>query len=150
MLITAEKCFAAGMDRYLSKPFTNDQLYRVLESFGSDTIQPVSVAKSDSAVLDEQALSRIRALHRPGALNLLAKVVGLYFSSSLALTEALQAAALADDATGVKQAAHALKSSSANVGAMAFAELCKDVETAAREGKRRRRPRSCRKAPSGA
>jgi two-component system, sensor histidine kinase and response regulator len=130
-----EKCFAAGMDRYLSKPFTNDQLFQVLESFGSDTIQPVSAAKKDSAVLDEQALGRIRALHRPGARNLLAKVVGLYFSSSLALTQALQAAALADDATGVKQAAHALKSSSANVGAMAFAELCKDVEVAAREGR---------------
>jgi two-component system, sensor histidine kinase and response regulator len=130
-----EKCFAAGMDRYLSKPFTNDQLYQVLESFGSESIQPVLVEKNDGAVLDEQALGRIRALHRPGARNLLAKVVGLYFSSSLALTEALQAAALADDATGVKQAAHALKSSSANVGAMAFAELCKDVEVAAREGR---------------
>jgi two-component system, sensor histidine kinase and response regulator len=130
-----EKCFAAGMDRYLSKPFTNDQLFQVLESFGSDTIQPVSVATKDNAVLDEEALGRIRALHRPGARNLLAKVVGLYFSSSLALTEALQAAARADDATGVKQAAHALKSSSANVGAMAFAELCKDVEVAAREGR---------------
>jgi two-component system, sensor histidine kinase and response regulator len=130
-----EKCFAAGMDRYLSKPFTNDQLFQVLESFGSDTIQPVSVATKDSAVLDEQALGRIRALHRPGARNLLAKVVGLYFSSSLALTEALKASALADDATGLKQAAHALKSSSANVGAIAFAELCKDVEVAAREGR---------------
>ena len=80
-------------------------------------------------------MGRIRVLHRPRARNLLAKLVGLYFSSSLALTEALEAAALADDATGVEQSAHALKSSSANVGAMTFAELCKDVETAAREAK---------------
>jgi HPt (histidine-containing phosphotransfer) domain-containing protein len=85
--------------------------------------------------LDQQALGRIRALHRPGARNLLAKVVGLYFSSSLALTDALRTAVSSDDATGIRQAAHALKSSSANVGAMAFAELCRDVEMAAAEGR---------------
>ena len=130
-----EKCFAAGMDRYLSKPFTSDQLFQVLESFGSDTIQPVSVVKNESTVLDQQALGRIRALHRPGARNLLAKVVGLYFSSSLALTDALRTAVSSDDTTGIRQAAHALKSSSANVGAMAFAELCRDVEMAAVEGR---------------
>jgi signal transduction histidine kinase/CheY-like chemotaxis protein len=130
-----EKCFAAGMDRYLSKPFTNDQLYQVLESFDADTIQPVSTLKSKGAVLDQQALGRIRALHRPGARNFLTKVFGLYFSSSIALTDALRTAALSDDATGIRQAAHALKSSSANVGAVAFAELCKDVEVAVAEGK---------------
>jgi CheY-like chemotaxis protein len=129
-----EKCFAAGMDRYLSKPFTSDQLFQVLESFGTATIQPVTVVKNESTVLDQQALGRIRALHRPGARNLLAKVVGLYFSSSLALTDALRTAVSSDDATGIRQAAHALKSSSANVGAMAFAELCRDVEIAAAEG----------------
>jgi two-component system sensor histidine kinase/response regulator len=130
-----EKCFAAGMDRYLSKPFTNDQLYQVLESFGADSIQPVSAVKADNAVLDQQALGRIRALHRPGSRNFLTKVIGLYFSSSIALTDALRTAAMSDDATGIKQAAHALKSSSANVGAVAFAELCKEVEVAAAEGK---------------
>jgi two-component system sensor histidine kinase/response regulator len=130
-----EKCFAAGMDRYLSKPFTSDQLYQVLESFGSVSIQPAAVVKDESSVLDEQALGRIRALHRPGARNLLAKVVGLYFSSSLTLTDALRTALASEDATGIRQAAHALKSSSANVGAMAFADLCKDMEMAGAEGK---------------
>jgi two-component system, sensor histidine kinase and response regulator len=135
----AEKCFAAGMDRYLSKPFTSDQLYQVLESCvpestsGPMESEPVE-ARSVDAILDRQALGRIRALHRPGGPNLLAKVVGLYASSSLSLTDALRTSALSQDAEGVRQAAHALKSSSANVGAMAFAELCKDVELAAAGG----------------
>src|ERR1700728_1275913 len=131
----AEKCFAAGMDRYLSKPFTNDQLYQVLESCVGEGEPADAAVKVDGAVLDRQALGRIRALHRPGGPNLLAKVLGLYSSSSLALTEAMRAAAVANDAESVRQAAHALKSSSANVGAMAFADLCKDVEVAAAEGK---------------
>jgi signal transduction histidine kinase/CheY-like chemotaxis protein len=130
----AEKCFAAGMDRYLSKPFTNDQLYRVLESCGSASMRTDSEAKNESAILDPQALGRIRALHTPGSPNFFAKVVGLYFSSSLALTDALRAAASCGDTGGIREAAHALKSCSANVGATAFAELCKDVEVAAAGG----------------
>jgi signal transduction histidine kinase/CheY-like chemotaxis protein len=130
----AEKCFAAGMDRYLSKPFTTDQLYRVLESCGSASMRTDSDAKNESAVLDPQALGRIRALHTPGGPNFFAKVVGLYFSSSLALTDALRAAAASGDSAGIREAAHALKSCSANVGASAFAELCKDVEVAAAGG----------------
>jgi CheY-like chemotaxis protein len=145
----AEKCFDAGMDFYLSKPFTIEQLYQVLESCvpeqsGERPEQraepPASRAgnaeqRSDDAVLDEQTLDRIRALHRPGGPNLLAKVVDLYSSNSLALAEALRTAALLKDAESVRQAAHALKSSSANVGALAFAELCKTIELAAAEGR---------------
>ena len=36
----ASRCFDAGMDRYLSKPFTIDQLFRVLESCVPDGKQP--------------------------------------------------------------------------------------------------------------
>ena len=140
----AEKCYAAGMDRYLSKPFTSEQLYRVLESClpdGESTEAPEKTsdmktldASSVDEILDPQALGRIRALHRPGGPNLLAKVLGLYSSSSLALTEALRTATLSQDAEGLRQAAHALKSSSANIGATAFADICKQVETAAAGG----------------
>jgi len=131
----AEKCFAAGMDRYLSKPFTSEQLYQVLESCLTDGAATDAESRVDNGVLDRQALGRIRALHRPGGPNLLAKVFGLYCSSSLALTDAIRAAASSNDAEGLRQAAHALKSSSANVGAMAFADLCKEVEVAAASGK---------------
>jgi signal transduction histidine kinase/CheY-like chemotaxis protein len=136
----AEKCFAAGMDRYLSKPFTSDQLHQVLESCVPEgapievraptEIEPEAV----DAILDQQALGRIRALHRPGGPNLLAKVLGLYASSSVSLTDALRTAALTQDAESLRQAAHALKSSSANIGANSVADLCRNVELAAASG----------------
>jgi two-component system sensor histidine kinase/response regulator len=140
----AEKCYAAGMDRYLSKPFTIDQLYQVLDSSVSDGASPtqqpappdrmIIEAKSAPVVLDRQVIERIRALNRPGGPNLLAKVLGLYSSSSVALTDALTAAALSQDGEAMRQAAHALKSASANVGASVFAELCREVEHAAVKG----------------
>ncbi len=141
----AEKCYAAGMDRYLSKPFNIDQLYQVLESCVSDVASPpqnaavtkpgIAGEKSADVVLDQHVLDRIRALNRPGRPNLLVKVLGLYSSSSIALTDALTTAALSQDAEAMRQAAHALKSASANVGANVFAEICKEVELAAANGK---------------
>jgi two-component system sensor histidine kinase/response regulator len=136
----AEKCFAAGMDRYLSKPFTIDQLYQVLDSYGSDAAaasDPKAAGATEklaSAVLDQRTLAGIRALRRPGAPDLLAKVVGIYASNSCALVEALKTATLSNDAAGLLHAAHALKSSSANVGAAGLAELCRDVEVATQDG----------------
>jgi CheY-like chemotaxis protein len=141
----AEECYAAGMDRYLSKPFTSDQLCQVLTASapGAATAmhgQALSQSKIAEAaavdvVLDRQVIDRIRALTRPGGPNLLHKVLGLYSSSSVALTDALTAAASSQDAEAMRQAAHALKSASANVGASVFAELCHDVELALVDGK---------------
>jgi two-component system, sensor histidine kinase and response regulator len=130
----ADKCFAAGMDRHLGKPYTAEQLYEVLESCGSDSIEARAEAKIANAILDQRTLGRIRALHKPGSPDLFAKVVGIYASSSLALIEVIRAAAASNDAAGIMQAAHALKSSSANVGATALADLCKEIEAAAGGG----------------
>jgi signal transduction histidine kinase/CheY-like chemotaxis protein len=144
----AEKCYAAGMDRYLSKPFTPDQLLEALDSCAGfpqaipeEAAHPLPAPSPaspqigpSSVTLDRQVLDRIRALSRPGEPNLLLKVLGLFTSSSAALMEALTTAASAQDAEAVRQAAHALKSASGNVGASAFADLCKELERAAAAG----------------
>ncbi|HEY4972342.1 MAG TPA: response regulator, partial [Steroidobacteraceae bacterium] len=52
----AEKCFAAGMDRYLSKPFTSEQLYQVLESCVAEGGSAESEAKIADAILDQHTL----------------------------------------------------------------------------------------------
>jgi two-component system, sensor histidine kinase and response regulator len=132
----AEKCFAAGMDYYLSKPFTIDQLYEVLDSCVSDeAAAAAAVPRHDNAVLDQRTLGSIKAMHKSGSPDLLARVVRLYTSSSRDLIEALRAAAAAGDTAAMMHAAHALKSSSAHVGAVVLAELCKEVELAAGGGK---------------
>ena len=47
----AEKCFAAGMDRYLSKPFTSEQLFQVLESCAPDNVAADPEPRASDAVL---------------------------------------------------------------------------------------------------
>ena len=95
----------------------------------TDTIPalaPVSV--------DRSALEAIRALQREGAPDLLAQVVRLYFESTPPLMERLRAGLAAGDVEMVRNAAHSLKSSSANLGATGLADLCGQLELAAHTG----------------
>jgi len=130
----AEKCIAAGMDRYLSKPFTIEQLEQVLKPEGAAAGATETEAPAATVNLDQQTLDRIRAMSRPGGPNLLVRVIDLYVSSSNALIDTMLAASRLEEGSSLAHAAHALKSSSANVGALALAELCSEVETAARAG----------------
>jgi signal transduction histidine kinase/CheY-like chemotaxis protein len=122
-----EKCIAAGMDEYLSKPFSAEQLRQVLASR-----TPAAPQAQAEAVLDKQALEQLRSLQRPGGPDLLGKVIGLYLDNSQGLLERLRGALGAGDPDGLREAAHALKSSSANVGATALAELAKRLEAMGR------------------
>jgi CheY-like chemotaxis protein len=152
----AARCFEAGMDRYLSKPFTIDQLHRILESCVPDAeskaasrvksraeptveskIEPKIEPKVevDVATLDERTLDRIRDLHKRGGPNLLGKMAELYLYNSRRLIDEARKSLASRDADGVAQAAHALKSSSSSVGATRLADLCDTMEMAGRQAK---------------
>jgi signal transduction histidine kinase/DNA-binding response OmpR family regulator/HPt (histidine-containing phosphotransfer) domain-containing protein len=143
----AEKCLAAGMNHYLSKPFTTEQLHSVLDFFAAPQAAaapgglperepepgPERAPGPDGTlpVLDPRAVSRIRTLAASGRRDLLPRLAALYASSSAVLVQSLREATRAADAEALLQAAHGLKSSSANVGALQLAGLCRDLEAAA-------------------
>jgi two-component system sensor histidine kinase/response regulator len=144
-----DKCLAAGMDDYLAKPFSSDQLRRVLGSFvpeantaatvaatverADPTLSPHGLSHVGAAVLNDSALAQIRALQQPGGPDLLDQVIGLYMDSSQSLLEQVRAGIAQADARTVTEAAHALKSSSANLGATSLAEIAKQLEMSGRE-----------------
>lgn len=144
-----EKCIAAGMDDYLSKPFTRQQLGEMLTKWSSQGTGATSSAPAPvkdlpratrkapaspatDSPLDRTALNNIRALQRPGSPNLLGKLINVYFSSSQELMASLRDGLAHADTEAVRKAAHALKSSSANLGAKHLANLCKDLEAMGR------------------
>jgi len=154
-----EECLAAGMDDYLSKPFGQEQLVAMLERWlpvAGDapmsaplapsavlTISPTATTPAEPAPasapeqtaspLDERALDQIRALQRPGAPDLLGKIIGLYLESSPGLLRQIRDAVAGEDGDALRQAAHSLKSSSANLGAKRLAAVCKELEQRGRE-----------------
>jgi HPt (histidine-containing phosphotransfer) domain-containing protein len=71
-------------------------------------------------------------LQKPGAPSILQRVIDIYLESSQELRSRLQVAIDTANAVLLREAAHALRSSSANVGANGLADLCKRLEAMGR------------------
>ena len=64
---------------------------------------------------------------------MVARLIGLYLEGTPPLIERMKQAHADDDHEALRAAAHTLKSSSANVGAMKLHGLCEELESRARE-----------------
>ncbi len=84
--------------------------------------------------INPRALDTIRQLPGPNGELLVQKVIAAYLGDAPARLAQLQAAAAAGDAEALRRTAHALKSSSANVGAEQLSVLCCDIESLGRGG----------------
>ena len=67
-------------------------------------------------------------------LEFVDELIDTYLADASLQLAAMQAAASSGDAAALVRPAHSLKSSSANVGAMALADICRALEAAARTG----------------
>lgn len=86
------------------------------------------------AVLDEEALGRLRQLDPDGARGFLQQVLQTYANSIERHLQTLDEAARAQDIGRVGNIAHTLKSSSASVGALDLSQVCAQVERLAKAG----------------
>ncbi len=144
-----ERCLQAGMNGYLSKPFSAEQLYESLTPWlmapregkldvnkqhdwqGSlERAKSKNSGEQQSAMsVDPSALEKIAALRPDQSEHLVAKVIRLFLDT---LEECLGLLAeQPQQAESLRQLAHALKSSCANVGAYRLSDLCKQLEEAA-------------------
>jgi CheY-like chemotaxis protein len=149
-----EECLAAGMDDYLSKPYSADQLAELLQRWlpqrgeGADAVAaeppparapaaaptPETAGQDLDAALDPSVLGGIRGMDPDGSQGFLRRVVESYLTNSVADIEALESSGRAGDAESLRKCAHRLKSASANVGARGLATQCQTLESLARAG----------------
>jgi signal transduction histidine kinase/CheY-like chemotaxis protein/HPt (histidine-containing phosphotransfer) domain-containing protein len=155
-----EFCLAAGMDDYLSKPFHLMQMRNILQRWLKDkntatpyipepaidalTTETTPLSRTEDeedsavkvlvcpAVIEKSYLDNICALQRDGAPNILNKVIELYFNDSPHHIDSMRKAVASGDTVVLSHAAHSFKSSSANLGALNLAELCRKMETLGR------------------
>ncbi|MBX3648782.1 MAG: response regulator [Rhodocyclaceae bacterium] len=143
-----ERCLAAGMDDYLSKPFSKADLHALLSRWlaagkpaAADHSAPVPVGHADvreeavdADTIDETVLDRLAALQRPGKVGVVEQVVGLYLDDSGRALVTLREALSRHDLAAATQHAHNLKSSSGHVGATGLSTHFAALERAARAG----------------
>jgi signal transduction histidine kinase/CheY-like chemotaxis protein/HPt (histidine-containing phosphotransfer) domain-containing protein len=148
-----EACIAAGMDDYLSKPFTAQQLRESLRrhvgarSTGSPpSMSPQAASRPSAAAasaevtsnmnvtLDGNAIQAIISLDPDGSTGLVKRILGMFVDDSAQQLAALEVALAASDRETARRCAHSLKSSSANVGATDLSRVSARVEASAKAG----------------
>jgi PAS domain S-box-containing protein len=136
-----EACLEAGMDDYLSKPFKAAGLREVLERWlptaadaGHRTAEDSDHITSADEPLDAGVLAEMRAMDPKGESGFFSRLTLKYMELSVTDLQSIREAIAASDAEGVSSSAHRLGSSSANLGALRVAALCKDMEAAGKLG----------------
>jgi CheY-like chemotaxis protein/HPt (histidine-containing phosphotransfer) domain-containing protein len=125
-----DKCLAAGMDDYLSKPFSVEQLERTLRRWLTD----VPIVEAGEPHVDPKVIESMLVLGG-GGKDLLNKLIRIYLQDAPERLSAIRDGIAQRDPVAVARAAHAFKSANANMGATALAEMCKRLELLCRAGR---------------
>jgi two-component system, sensor histidine kinase and response regulator len=119
-----ERCLAAGMDGYVSKPISPAALAAEIERVA---LTPAAHSAPASFVLQEM-LRRLQ-----GNDELLGELVRLFVVDAPKQITEIHAALEANAASRLEYAAHSLKGSAASLGAQALAAVAKKLEFRGRE-----------------
>ncbi|MEM6674658.1 MAG: Hpt domain-containing protein [Planctomycetota bacterium] len=101
-----------------------------------DSHSPLELRHDDrlggGPILDRDAFAALEELAGLDDPDLVAEIVELYLDDSLVRVSEVESGRRSSEFGRIGSAAHALKSASANIGALTFSEACADLEAATR------------------
>jgi signal transduction histidine kinase/CheY-like chemotaxis protein len=130
------RCLAAGMDGFLPKPLTFTTLATTLGRWlASDTTEatpPVTGVPVVPAAINPRQIQTLREIGVRAGSDLLAEVLGAFLEDAPQQLAKLEEAIGRMDAVALARCAHALKSSTANLGAEQLSALYRRLEACGR------------------
>jgi len=135
-----ERCLAAGMDAYVTKPLCVEELFKViarvlpvageLVAVPANNGTPAANGRPTEAAFDlTTALARVE-----GDRKLLGKMIGLYFAQAKKLLPEIRGAGERGDGKALERAAHKLNGSLGGFGAKLAVEAALRLEIMGRDG----------------
>jgi HPt (histidine-containing phosphotransfer) domain-containing protein len=146
-----EKCLAAGMDDYLSKPVRLEDIRNIIERWAETAarseVRPVTETANGQTQQapapvptpqpsDEAPVDMERILDfTEGSIESLKELVNLYLDQTAGQMEQLEAAVQSGNATEVRRIAHSCAGASATCGMRRLVPLLRELEKQGVEGK---------------
>jgi len=128
-----EACLAGGMDDYVSKPVTRDQLLEVTDRWVSKSAQQPALENEPPAI-DLSVLNYLRSLADSSGPDVLDDLIDTYLADMPHNIVTMHRAAAVGDATLFKHAAHKCRGASLSMGAQRLARLAEDLERLSDDG----------------
>lgn len=133
-------CIRTGMDDYISKPASLEQLRRKIDRWMPRTANLTEAAATREPVLvpgdaiDPGTLENIAGLNPEGGRQFLRELINIYLTDTPPRIADLREAVSLKNSKDLQQYAHYIKSASANMGALILPGLAKDLESMGRAG----------------
>jgi two-component system, sensor histidine kinase len=143
------KCFEAGMDDFLSKPVSLQELQAAVGKWIPDRPKAAAAARSDggeeagapeASCLNRETLRPLLELRERSGGRMLEKMAGLFVETGSRELAAITRAVEAVDDEGVYRHAHTLRGSALQLGADQLGRTCAELEQAARAGRSEQYP----------
>jgi len=147
-----EECLRAGMDDYIAKPVMPEDLAAMIDKWVEIIERPRDLPPkplsleasieaagkgsraSTTVVLDEAVLADLREYQSPGEPDFVTELIGIFGEDLTSRLAQISAGLQAGDAKRVREAAHALKGASGELGARRMREICERLELSAAQG----------------